>query len=140
MADFAAQYAQAGYAHLLQTTRGTYISDGQFNPFKQERSDGYDTVSWVVSQPWSNGDVGAQAYLGVTTHGYPNLFQIYGPNTNNGSILYMLECQVDYAMRQIQRMHDEGLVWMDVRADAMAAYNEELQRDISNKRPRRTYS
>ena len=50
------------------------------------------------------------------------------------------QCQVEYAMRQIQHLHDEGLAWMDVRADAMAAYNEELQRDISNKRPRRTYS
>lgn len=68
MADFAAQYAQAGYAYLLQATRGTYISDGQFSPFKQERSDGYDTVSWVVSQPWSNGDVGVRgpSYHGVT--------------------------------------------------------------------------
>ena len=36
-------------------------------------------------------------------------------------------------MRQIQRLHDEGLVWMDVRADAMAAYNEELQRDIATR-------
>lgn len=42
------------------------------------------------------------------------------------------QCQVEYAMRQIQRLHDEGLAWMDVRADAMAAYNEALQRDISN--------
>ncbi len=69
MADFQAQYAQAGYAYLLQATRGTYISDGEFNPFAQERADGYDTVSWVVSQPWSNGDVGARgpSYHGVTS-------------------------------------------------------------------------
>ena len=82
-----------------------------------------------IRQDWKDG---AQAYLGITTHGYPNLFQIYGPNTNNGSILYMLECQVDYTVRQIERLRDEGLAWVDVRAGAMADYNEELQRDISN--------
>ena len=69
MTDFAAQYAQAGYAFLTQATRGTYISDGQFAPFTQERFDGYDTISWIVSQPWSNDDVGARgaSYDGVTS-------------------------------------------------------------------------
>ncbi|MDE0362769.1 MAG: CocE/NonD family hydrolase [Rhodospirillaceae bacterium] len=68
MADFAGQYAQAGYAYLMQATRGTYISDGRFSPFAQERADGYDTISWVTSQPWCNGEVGARgpSYHGVT--------------------------------------------------------------------------
>ena len=53
-------------------------------------------------------DDGAQAYLGITTAGFPNLFQLYGPNTNNGSILFMLECQVEYIARQLQRMDRRG--------------------------------
>ena len=52
---------------------------------------------------------------------------LYGPNTNNGSILFMLECQVAYIMRQLRRMDDEGLAWIDVRPDVMERYNDELQ-------------
>jgi cation diffusion facilitator CzcD-associated flavoprotein CzcO len=52
---------------------------------------------------------GPWAYLGITTAGFPNLFMLYGPNTNNGSILEMIEAQVDYALRQIRRIADERL-------------------------------
>jgi len=80
-----------------------------------------------LEEAWA-GD--PRAYLGITTSGFPNLFMLYGPNTNNGSILFMLESQVAYIMRQLRRMRDEGIVWMDVRSDVMDAYNEELQHDL----------
>ena len=80
-----------------------------------------------IDDAWNDG---AQAYLGITTAGFPNLFMLYGPNTNNGSILFMIECQVSYVLRQLDRMTEEGLAWIDVRPDVMAEYNEELQRDI----------
>ena len=56
----------------------------------------------------------------------------YGPNTNQGSILFMLERQVEYIMRQVRRIMDEDLAWIDIRRDVMDAYNEQLQRDIAN--------
>ena len=77
---------------------------------------------------WSDG---AQAYLGMTTSGFPNLFMLYGPNTNQGSILFMLECQCDYIMRQLKRIDDEQLAWIDIRPDVMQDFNAQLQRDIS---------
>ncbi len=80
-----------------------------------------------IDEAWS---AGAQAYLGIVTSGFPNLFMLYGPNTNNGSILTMLECQVDYALRQIERIEGERLAWLDVRRDAMDRYNAALQRDL----------
>lgn len=80
-----------------------------------------------VGDEWSDG---AQAYLGVTVAGFPNLFMLYGPNTNNGSILFMIENQVAYILRHVRRMDDESLAWVDVRADAMAAYNDALQQDL----------
>jgi hypothetical protein len=55
---------------------------------------------------------------------------IYGPNTNNGSILTMIESQVDYTLRQIERIANEGLAWIDVRPGPMERYNEEIQRAI----------
>ena len=59
-----------------------------------------------IDEAWSNG---AQAYLGITTAGFPNLFMLYGPNTNNGSILFMIECQVAYVMRQLARL--DATIW-----------------------------
>lgn len=76
-------------------------------------------------------DEGAQAYIGMTTSGFPNLFMCYGPNTNNGSILYMLECQTDYIMRRINDMTEKGLAWIDVRKDVMDRYNEKVQKKMA---------
>lgn len=75
-------------------------------------------------------DGGAHAYLGITTAGFPNLFMLYGPNTNNGSILYMIEAQVDYVMRQLARMDADGLAWIDVRPEVEEEYNTRLQADL----------
>ncbi|MEM7467563.1 MAG: NAD(P)/FAD-dependent oxidoreductase [Pseudomonadota bacterium] len=78
----------------------------------------------TIENAWTDG---AQAYLGMNTAGFPNLFMLYGPNTNQGSILFMLERQVEYVMRQIKRMDDEQLAWVDIRADAQQRFNENLQ-------------
>jgi len=80
-----------------------------------------------LDDAWNDG---AQAYLGITTAGFPNLFMLYGPNTNNGSIIWMIERQVAFALRQIQRLESEKLAWLDIRRDVQDAYNESLQRDI----------
>jgi cation diffusion facilitator CzcD-associated flavoprotein CzcO len=82
-----------------------------------------------IGDAWNDG---ARAHLGVTTAGFPNLFMLYGPNTNNGSILTMIEYQVEYALRQIQRITNEGLAWLDVRPDPMERYNEEVQQAIGS--------
>jgi cation diffusion facilitator CzcD-associated flavoprotein CzcO len=80
-----------------------------------------------ISDAW---DDGASAYLGITTSGFPNLFMIYGPNTNNGSIITMIESQVDYILRKIEWMHADGLAWIDVRPEPMERYNEDVQAAI----------
>lgn len=81
-----------------------------------------------LADAWRDG---AQAYMGMTTSGFPNLFMLYGPNTNNGSLIYMLELEVDYIVEHIRHMRDAGLRWMDVRKDVMKTYNEQLQQDIA---------
>lgn len=73
---------------------------------------------------------GPQAYLGITTSGFPNLFMLYGPNTNNGSIIYMLEQQAEYIAGKIAYMREHGIASMDVRREVMDRYNEDLQRDL----------
>ena len=47
-----------GYAVVLQDVRGRYGSGGEFEPYRHEGKDGYDTVEWAASQPWSTGAVG----------------------------------------------------------------------------------
>ena len=47
-----------GYAVVIQDVRGRYSSDGEFDPYKNEGRDGYDTIEWAATQAWSNGDVG----------------------------------------------------------------------------------
>ena len=56
---------------------------------------------------------------------------LYGPNTNNGSILAMIENQVDYVLRQIERIAREDLAWIDVKPEPMERYNDEIQRAIA---------
>ncbi len=82
----------------------------------------------AIDEAWRDG---ALAYHGITTSGFPNLFMLYGPNTNNGSILTMIEYQVDYALRQIERIANEELAWIDVRPEVMHAWNDEIQRGIA---------
>jgi len=74
---------------------------------------------------------GARAYLGISVPSFPNLFMLYGPNTNNGSILQMLEYQVEFVLRQIQRMETEEITWMDVRREAMDRYDALIQEELS---------
>jgi cation diffusion facilitator CzcD-associated flavoprotein CzcO len=81
-----------------------------------------------LDEEWADG---ARAYLGITTPGFPNLFMLYGPNTNNGSILTMLEAQSAHVVAQVRRLRDEGLAWVDVRPGAAARYDDEVQRGIA---------
>jgi hypothetical protein len=64
----AAQLAEQGYVSILQQSRGTRRSEGEFVPFLVEQNDGHDAVQWAAEQPWSNGKVGmtSSSYLGAT--------------------------------------------------------------------------
>jgi putative CocE/NonD family hydrolase len=48
-----------GYAVVVQDVRGRYQSGGEFDPYRQEGRDGYDTIEWAAAQPWSDGNVGS---------------------------------------------------------------------------------
>ena len=85
-----------------------------------------------IAEAWKDGAV---AYKGVTTAGFPNLFMLYGPNTNQGSLITMIEWEADHAVAHIERLVTEGLAWVDVKPDVQARYNEQLQRDIEAVEP-----
>lgn len=60
--------AARGYAVVIQDVRGRYSSEGEFYCFANEGPDGYDTIEWVASQPWCDGNVGTYgaSYVGAT--------------------------------------------------------------------------
>lgn len=60
--------ADRGYALVVQDVRGRFASDGTFEPWLQEREDGYDSVQWLAAQPWCDGDVvmSGWSYVGAT--------------------------------------------------------------------------
>jgi len=47
-----------GYAMILQNERGRYFSEGKFEILGFPRTDGYDALTWIAKQPWSNGKIG----------------------------------------------------------------------------------
>jgi len=85
-----------------------------------------------LEDAWSDGAV---AYQGVTTAGFPNLFMLYGPNTNQGSLITMIEWEADHALAHIKRIVEENLAWIDVRKDLQDTYNEQVQKDIEAVEP-----
>jgi 4-hydroxyacetophenone monooxygenase len=77
-----------------------------------------------LHEQW-NGD--ARAYLGITIPGFPNLFCLYGPNTNiviNGSIIYFSECGVRYVLDCIGTLLRDGRRALDVRRDVFDRFTE----------------
>lgn len=61
-------FAKRGYAFVSQDTRGRFESEGEFDPFHNEASDGYDAQEWAGTQLWSNGKIGTtgSSYMGYT--------------------------------------------------------------------------
>jgi cation diffusion facilitator CzcD-associated flavoprotein CzcO len=67
------------------------------------------------------------AYLGITVPGFPNFFMLYGPGTNGGEIVTMLESQSEYAVRAMQRMRRERVTAIEVRPRFDTEWNRWLQ-------------
>lgn len=89
---------------------------------------GEDGVS--LQDAWRDG---AEAYRGVCTHGFPNFFMLYGPNTNLGSnsIIFMVERQVDYVVNCIDKLLSHELRAMDVNQHVQMAYSERMQGELA---------
>ena len=79
-----------------------------------------------LHEQWA-GD--ARAYLGITIPGFPNLFCLYGPNTNiviNGSIIYFSECGVRYILGCLGLLLRGHHASLDVRKDVHDEFNEQV--------------
>jgi putative CocE/NonD family hydrolase len=66
--DMGMTFAARGYVAILQDVRGRFASMGEWYPFKYESADGYDTIEWAATLPYSDGKVGmfGGSYEGAT--------------------------------------------------------------------------
>lgn len=80
---------------------------------------------------WADG---ARAHLGIAMPGFPNLFVIYGPNTNLGgsSIINMLESQAGWIAQVARRIADGKAHRVAVRPEVWRAYDAEMQRRLGD--------
>ena len=67
-----------------------------------------------------------RAHLGTAIAGFPNLFMLLGPNTGLGhsSMVYMIESQVQYVIDAMRNMRDNGVDTVEVKREAVEAYND----------------
>ncbi len=80
-----------------------------------------------LREMWHGDD--ARAHLGMTVPGFPNLFCLYGPNTNiviNGSIIFFSECEVRYLLDAVRLLAAGGHRSIEVREEVHEAFNEEI--------------
>ena len=68
---------------------------------------GRTLTEYWSGEPW--------AFLGITVPEFPNLFLLYGPGTNGGELVSMLEAQAEYAVRTIKRMARRRVSAVEVR-------------------------
>lgn len=56
--DWATHAIERGYAFVVQNERGRYYSGGEWEILGRPRIDGYDSLTWIAEQDWSDGSVG----------------------------------------------------------------------------------
>jgi 4-hydroxyacetophenone monooxygenase len=117
-----------GIEHVVDVLiYGTGFTASEFlTPMRVVGTDGVD-----LHERWG-GD--ARAYLGLTVPGFPNLFMLYGPNTNiviNGSIIYFSECEVHYLTEAVRMLLESDHRSMECRVEVHDEYNERV--DAANR-------
>jgi cation diffusion facilitator CzcD-associated flavoprotein CzcO len=79
-----------------------------------------------LHEQWTQG---AHAHLGMCAAGFPNMFVMYGPNTNTsgGSIIVYLEAQAAYIRQALAQLEARHAAAIEVRPEVEAASDRELQ-------------
>jgi cation diffusion facilitator CzcD-associated flavoprotein CzcO len=79
-----------------------------------------------LSEAWAEV---ARAYLGLSVPNFPNMFLLYGPNTNggSGSVVNTLECGVGHVLAALAEMDRLGAERIEVRPQAAEDFDRELR-------------
>jgi cation diffusion facilitator CzcD-associated flavoprotein CzcO len=84
-----------------------------------------------LAQQWSEV---ARAYLGLSVPGFPNMFLLYGPNTNGGtgSVIYTIESGVRHVIAALRSLERARAARIEVRPEAAEAFDRELREALSH--------
>jgi len=80
----------------------------------------------TLSEEW--GEV-ARAYLGLSVPSFPNMFLLYGPNTNggSGSVVNTLECGIGHVLAALGEMERLQASRIEVKPEAAESFDRELR-------------
>ncbi|MBN9429044.1 MAG: NAD(P)/FAD-dependent oxidoreductase [Burkholderiales bacterium] len=84
-----------------------------------------------IRDVWGEDD--ARAYLGITVPDFPNMFLLFGPNTNlghGGSAIFLAECQMRYTTDVIAAMNAQGIRVAEVKPEVHDAYNADIDQRL----------
>ena len=87
-----------------------------------------------LHQTWSAGD-GPRTYRGMMVPGFPNLFMLYGPNSQpvsgGPSLPFWLVIWSGYAAQCIMHAVENGKSRVDVTPEAFARYNQQMDAEAA---------
>jgi cation diffusion facilitator CzcD-associated flavoprotein CzcO len=74
-----------------------------------------------------------KAYLGITVPGFPNMFLLYGPNTNGGagSVIYTIEAGMQHVIAALRRLEQARAATIELRPQAAEAFDRELREALA---------
>jgi cation diffusion facilitator CzcD-associated flavoprotein CzcO len=90
----------------------------------------HGTGGLELNEHWRRG---AEAYLGTTVSGFPNLFLLMGPNTvlGHSSMVFMIESQIRYTLEAIKLARAQRVKSLEVRREVQDSYNARLQQRLA---------
>jgi cyclohexanone monooxygenase len=82
----------------------------------------------TLNEKWR--DEGTKTFLGLHSHGFPNLFIVTGPQGGGGSFNFTdaIDAHGDYVVWMLQTLRDRGARIFDIRPEAEAAYAEHCRK------------
>ncbi|MDO8189089.1 NAD(P)/FAD-dependent oxidoreductase [Conexibacter sp. JD483] len=98
-----------------------FVADEPVVPMQVHGAGGHE-----LQERWGEG---ARAHLGITVAGFPNLFLMYGPNTNLGvgSIIVMIEAQAGYVLSALRLLRERGKQALTVRPEVEQVSTDAVQ-------------
>jgi cation diffusion facilitator CzcD-associated flavoprotein CzcO len=80
----------------------------------------------ALNDAWA---AGAHAHHGIAVSGFPNMFLLYGPNTNlgSGSVIMMLEAQIGYVIQAIAACQAARADAIEIRPEVQARSTDRVQ-------------
>ncbi|MEE2692932.1 MAG: NAD(P)/FAD-dependent oxidoreductase [Pseudomonadota bacterium] len=103
-----------------------------FKPFNLLDSiDVVGPAGTTLAETWRNG---VAAHRTVAVPGFPNFFMLLGPNSGLGhnSVILMIEAQVNYVLKLIEAMRENGAAAIEPAQAAAAAYDKRLQQELKD--------